>query len=117
MLLVALAVFIMWDSRRMHSRPVEPISRDKMSQGFLPSGPIQWQIWLGLAGISLLLAYVEWLAPSKPPFTGHWGWLKDAAYQSLGASGTLYLYLALACLIFANSFRLWSSEKSRNAKQ
>jgi hypothetical protein len=36
LLLVALAAFIIWDSRRMHGRSEEPISREKMLQGFLP---------------------------------------------------------------------------------
>lgn len=117
LLLVALAVFIMWDSRRMHSRPAEPIARDKMLQGFSPTGLIQWQLWLGFGGISLLSAYGEWAAPSKPPFTGRWGWMKEAAYQSLGSTGILYLYLAFACMAFAYSFSLWNSDKSRNAKR
>jgi len=116
LLFVALAAFIIWDSRRMHGGSAEPISREKMLQGFLPTGLVHWHFWFCFGGISLLLAYGEWSVPSKPPFTGRWGWLKEVAYQSLGSAGILYLYLLFACLAFVYGFSLWNTVKSKNSE-
>lgn len=116
LLLLALAAFIVWDSRRMHGGSAEPISREKMLQGFIPTGLVHWRLWLGFGGMSLLLAYGEWLAPSKPPFTGRWGWLKEVANQSLGSAGIVSLYLAFACISFVHGFSLWNTVKSRSSK-
>jgi hypothetical protein len=50
---------------------------------------------LGIGCCFLLLAMADWFDPSKPPFTGRWGWLKSAAYEAFGLHGAVVLYCVI----------------------
>lgn len=96
LLLFALAVFIVWDSRRLRSAKPEPMAREALSRGFLPKGLIDWHFYLGFGGVSALLAFLEWERPSRPPFTGRWSWLHQALFETLGTRGLFAWWALLA---------------------
>ncbi len=98
-LLLALAVFIVWDSRRLRDKAPEPLSRERLEQGFLPRGFVPWHFHLGLSGVLVLLALLEWETPSQPPFTGRWSWLHHAVFEIFGERGLFAWWLVLAGLM------------------
>lgn len=110
-LLVALFAFwayIRWDARRLRDAPVTPIARPQMERGFKPAGIVKWQVYLGLGCIAGLLAFLEWQAPSQPPFSGRWSAVKSLVFEVLGRNGLVGVYIAIAvALLLAalSSFR------------
>ena len=68
---------------------------------------------LGLAAISLCLAWTEWLTPSVPPFTGKWAWTKIWAFDLMGPHGIVGIWIALGTLMLALGLvQLWTSGKN-----
>ena len=93
--LLAFWAYIRWDTRRLNDAPVTPVSRPQMERGFKPSGILKWQVYLGLGCIAGLLAFLEWQAPSRPPFTGRWSIVNSLAFEVLGSNGMLVVYIAI----------------------
>lgn len=97
LLLVALLLFwayVRWDARRMKSGD-RPLDRAQLERGYKPRGIVKWHVYLGLAGVAGLLAFLEWQAPSHPAFTGRLSAVKLMAYEVLGPHGMLAIYLLL----------------------
>jgi hypothetical protein len=95
-LLGAVAIFIVWDSRRLRRTPTAPVSREAMDRGYVPRGFVAWHFWLGMGVMFALMAMREWELPSMPPFTGRWGWLDRVAFEAFGAKGVFVLFTVAA---------------------
>jgi hypothetical protein len=107
LLLLGFLVFMWWDGRQLRRSKPTPLSREVMARGILPSGLVQWHFWLGASVVTALLAVSEWGNPSKPPFTGRWGWLSDLAYDALGFRGKFWLCVLFSVLALCYGLVLW----------
>lgn len=94
--LLALWAYVRWEARQFKSAPVAPIERSRMERGYKPEGTAKWQIYLGVGAMAALLAFSEWQAPSRAPFTGRWSALKSLVIEALGGSGLLVIYVAVS---------------------
>lgn len=112
LLLLALAVFIILDSRRLRRERPEALSRETMARGFLPRGLVAWRFCLGFGGVLALLAFIEWEKPSAPPFTGRWSWLHRALFEALGVRGLFAWWALMAALFLAYGVVLLRRERS-----
>lgn len=99
LLVAALAVFVVWDSRRLRARTTAPVPRSEMERGYAPGSQLRWQFAFGLALVFVVLGVVQWVEPRHPPFTGRHAWLESWAYAIFGPHGTAYLYLGLGVVI------------------
>jgi hypothetical protein len=83
-LFFGLLVWILFDMRQIRRKPIE--FRDKASGWSKDSDALkQARIFiLGLSGAIYVLAAVEWMHPSAPPFTGRLAFLETALYYSFG---------------------------------
>ena len=104
LLLVALGIFIVWDSRRLRSEKPRPVAREALARGFMPKGLLAWQVYLGLGGVAAILAFMEWEQPSKPPFTGRWSWLHQALFEVFGIRGLFAWWTLMAAVCLAYGF-------------
>jgi hypothetical protein len=95
-LLLAFWAYVRWDAKRLRDVPAMPVARAKMEKAHASAGVVAWQIYLGLGLLSALLAFMEWQAPSVPPFTGRWSWVKGAMLEAFGPGGPFSCYVALA---------------------
>jgi hypothetical protein len=109
-LLAALAVFIIWDSRRLRSSKPDPITRESMARGFTPSGGVAWKFLVGLAVVSALLGVSDWLAPNHPPFTGKWSFLFTYAYSVAGDKGPAIVSFGFSIVLLIWALALWSGK-------
>jgi hypothetical protein len=112
LLLIALGVYIVWDSRRLRSEKPVPLPREALSGGFMPKGLVKWQVYLGLGGVTAMLAFLEWEQPSKPPFTGRWSWLYQALFEALGTRGLFMWWALIASVCLGYGFLLLRRERS-----
>jgi hypothetical protein len=71
----------------------------------------QW----GIGVFALSLALAEWTSPTRPPFTGKWGWLLSWGYSTMGPNGTVYLYLGTASVLFLFGASSWLKYKRNSA--
>lgn len=68
---------------------------------------------LGIAAGAFCLAWMEWLTPSVPPFTGKWAWTKIWAFEAMGPHGIVGIWMALGALLLAFGLvQLWHSGKN-----
>ena len=111
--LLALAIFIVWDSRQMRSTKARPLSREKMVNGFMPRDLVDWHVWIGFGAVCGLLALLELDRPSAPPFSGRWSWLYQIAFDVLGARGSFFLWLALSVVLLICGFSGWLRSKKK----
>jgi len=109
-LLAALAVFIIWDSRRLRSSRPDPIARETMARGFTPSGGIAWKFTVGLALVSASLGASDLLAPKHPPFTGKWSFFFTYAYSVAGEKGPALVWFGLCIVLLVGALALWSGK-------
>ena len=114
-LFLALAGFIVWDSRRLRNAKVVPLSREQMAKGYTPGSGATWKLLLVAAVGSTALGFMQWFEPSHPPFTGKLSWLYTVAYGALGPNGIAQFWWAIAVLLVLAAFsarrRLMSYEK------
>ncbi len=113
LLLLALAVFIVWDSRRLRDKAPEPLARERLERGFLPRGVVPWHFHFGLSGVLAVLAFIEWQSPSLPPYTGRWSWLHRAAFEVFGERGLFAWWLLLGVLMLVVGLVQRHREKGR----
>lgn len=109
-LLAALAVFIIWDSRRLRSSKPDPMSRESMARGFTPGGGAAWKFSVGLALASASLGVSDWLEPKHPPFTGKWSFLFTYAYSVTGEKGPALVYFGFSIVLLIGALALWSGK-------
>lgn len=55
LLLLGLAIFIVWDSRRLRNEVDKPLSRKTMAAGYVPRGIVAWHFWLGMSVVAGLM--------------------------------------------------------------
>jgi hypothetical protein len=113
LLLAAVGIFIVWDSRRMRAAKPAPLSRDKMQKGFMPSGLVPWQVLIVLALLSGVFGICEALQPSHPPFTGRHSFVFAWAYELAGERGPAGFCLVTALIFAIAAYAAW---RGRNAK-
>ncbi|TAF76670.1 MAG: hypothetical protein EAZ54_10705 [Curvibacter sp.] len=106
-LLAALAVFIIWDSRRLRNIKPDPIAREAMESGFAPGGIDAWKLPFGLALVSAFLGVSEWLEPKHPPFTGRWSFISTYAYSIVGEKGPALLSFGVTFVLLSGALALW----------
>ncbi len=106
-LLAGLAVFIVWDSRRLRRTDVTPLSRERMKRGVLPGDSGKWQIQLGISAMAIGLALMEWLSPSAPPYTGKASILFTWAHEVLGPRGKIAALLIIGGAFFVSALFEW----------
>ena len=102
-LMLGLLVFIIWDRRR----PVAPLSREAMKEGWPRSPVSSWPVFAGFSVLSAALGFSDWLSPSHPPFTGRWSSAHAALYDSFGPKGAAYFFAALAIGLAVVAVALW----------
>jgi hypothetical protein len=113
LLLAAVGVFIVWDSRRLRAAKPPPLSRDKMQKGFEPSGLVPWQALMVIALLSGSLGVQEAFKPSHPPFTGRHSFLFAWAYEFAGERGPATFCFAIAIVFAIAAYAAW---RGRGAK-
>jgi hypothetical protein len=113
LLLAAVGIFIVWDSRSLRAAKPPPLSRDKMQKGFTPRGLSLWQGLIAMAFVSGFLGFGETLKPSLPPFTGRLSSLFTWAHALFGERGP-----ASVCFVAALGFALaaYAAWRGRIAK-
>lgn len=114
LLLLLLAIFIVWDSRRLRREKLDRMPSASLAQGYRPGSLDKAWIYLGLGGVLAILALMEWMQPSVPPYTGRWSWFYGFIYEVLGEQG-LFIYwvvLALCCVAYGVS-RLQTDRRGR----
>lgn len=117
-LLAGLAVFIVWDSRRLRRSDPAPLSRERMRRGVLPGDDTKWQIQAALAVAALGLAMSEWLSPSTPPFTGKGSLLFTWAHEVLGPIGKVIALATIGMCFFVSAmFELRRIRRNRRSTQ
>ena len=82
--------FIGWNRRRIRrqeAKPVIPIAREKMEQGFVPRGAEKWCVEAAISLGCFALGIGELMNPVPPPFSGRWSWLKSWLFESFGQQG------------------------------
>jgi hypothetical protein len=110
-LMLALLAFIVWERRR----PVAPPSRQEMARGLSPLVVVKWRLFAGFSLAFALMATVEWLSPSQPPFSGRWSFLKVAAYTQLGIHGIALVWAGGSVVLLVLAFSAWhSSQRMRS---
>jgi hypothetical protein len=111
-LLLAFWAYVRWDAKRLRDATIVPVARAKMEKGYSPAGVVAWQIYFGLGLLSALLAFMEWQAPSTPPFTGRWSWVKGAMFEAFGPGGPFTCYVAIAAVATcAGLTLLWKAKR------
>lgn len=65
------------------------------------------RFWWGMSVVIALLAWLEWVKPSLPPFHGKLSLLESLAYNSFGLRGVFYLFFAGTVLTMYAGFHLW----------
>ena len=56
---------------------------------------------LGLC--SYCLAWVKYISPAHPPFTGRWGWLDSFVFQLLGSNGMVLMSVVIGTALLFTS--------------
>lgn len=112
LLLLGMAIFIVWDSRRLKDIAVKPLTRHQMKKGYLPRGLIVWHFWLGTSVVTGLVAFGEWQIPSLPPYTGRWSWISQMAYATFGGRGVFLLVFGIAACAFVAGIAGWHRDRS-----
>jgi hypothetical protein len=107
LLLLGLAIFIVWDSRRLRNEVDKPLSRKPMAAGYVPRGIVAWHFWLGMSVVAGLMALIEWDQPSLPPYTGRWSWVSHLAFEAFGGRGVFVLFAGLAVCAFLGGLVGW----------
>ena len=72
--------------------------------------------WLGLGCCFVVLGVLEWIDPSKPPFTGRWSWLTSAAYNAFGVHGQAVLYGAVGAFFVVAGCVQWAHHRKPRAR-
>lgn len=111
LLLLALGIFIVWDSHRLRSKKPERLSRATMEHGYRPGRLNKAWLYLGLGGMLAVLAFMEWMKPSLPPHTGRWSWFYGFLHEVLGEQ-RLFIYWAVfaVCCVVYGVFR-WRRDR------
>lgn len=52
-------------------------------------------LWLGLSGVSFVLAAASYFSPPSAPVNGRWAWLHNIFSNLFGPSGEIVLFLVL----------------------
>ena len=107
-LLLSLLVFIIWDRRR----PIAPLSREAMKNGWPKSRTSKWPVFAGFSATSATLGIADWFNPSHPPFTGRWSLVRAALYDNIGSTGFAYFLAALTVGLAIAAVVQWRSEVS-----
>jgi hypothetical protein len=102
-LLAVLLCFVVWDRRKLSNAKVEPLSRASLRNGWSPTQQAKWVAPAAISVVTFALGLLEWLQPSKPPFTGKWSDVKHLAVMHMGSAGLAFLWwlLTIALLVFA----------------
>jgi hypothetical protein len=104
-LMLGLLVFIIWDRRR----PVAPLSREVMKEGWPRSPVSSWPVFAGFSVLSAALGFSDWVSPSHPPFTGRLSFAHAVLYDSFGPRGPAYFLAALAMGLAVVAAAQWRS--------
>lgn len=100
--LIAFWVYVRWGGKRLREAPVVPLERAEMEAGYKPRAIARWPVFLAVAFFAVLLSFVEWQAPSRPPFTGRWSAVNAVVFEALGETGLLAVYI-VAAAVFAGA--------------
>jgi hypothetical protein len=106
-LFLGVAVWIVWDSRRLRASKPAPLSRDKMQKGFTPSGLVPWQALILIALLFVSVGVGETLKPSHPPFTGRHSFLFAWVYEFAGERGLAAFCFAIAIVFAIAAYAAW----------
>ena len=68
------------------------------------------KFWWSMSLVIALLAWLEWVKPSTPPFYGKLALLQSLAYASFGLYGTFYLFVTASLLMMYVGLHLWRSK-------
>lgn len=60
-----------------------------------------------MGAMALLMAWLNWVQPKTPPFTGKWAWLQSWAFETLGTHGPALLHLLVAVLLLLLGALSW----------
>lgn len=86
-LLLVLAIFVVWESRRFHSRRPDPLARDKMNRGVTPGAGVGTIGMVAIAAMFFIMGLEEWAHPKHPPFHGRGAFFWATLYAALGPRG------------------------------
>jgi len=87
LLLLALALFIIWESRRFHSKKPDPLPRERMAKGFTPGRHAADLGILALVAMCVFVGIELWNSPEHPPFQGRWAFFEALVYALFGPRG------------------------------
>lgn len=111
-LLLAFLVFFLWDRRRMNSRTVRPLSRERMDKGVTPSAALGWPVAVAGGMLALGLAFAQWQAPTPRPYAGRWTWFSEALFLAFGPSGMAGFLWAMGLVaVGCGLIRGWQSRQ------
>ena len=98
LLLIGFWIFVRHDKKRIEQSPPEPLARADMERGFSPGNDAKWHALGGLSILAFIAFIAEVANPSRPPFTGRWGWLWANLFSASGSLG-IALYWGLAAAV------------------
>jgi hypothetical protein len=52
---------------------------------------------------SYFMAWLQYVSPGVPSFTGRWGWLNSLVYQNLGSNGMVLLWVIVATVCLSGA--------------
>jgi hypothetical protein len=109
--LIAFWMYVRWDGKRLKNGSVAPLARSTMEAGYTPRGASILHGYLGVGLLFALLAFMEWNAPSHPPFSGRMAFARAALFETFGSRGILTAYVAVAFAFFCASAMVYARGK------
>nr|WP_295077614.1 hypothetical protein [uncultured Roseateles sp.] len=106
--LVAFLIFIVWERRRAESGSVTPLPREALKNGWRARPLRRWKVNAALGLLLGVMAVVQWVRPTQPPFTGRLSPVMSFFHAQFGIHGVSYFWAAFAAavlLIAVSQFR------------
>lgn len=107
LMLVVLLGFVVWDRRRLQSRPLTPLPRAALTKGWSQRPLLVWPMHAALSLCAAALTVAEFKAPSLPPFAGRWSFIKQLAFSTFGTFGLAYVWSAMSLLLLLLALATW----------
>lgn len=101
LLLLGLAIFIVWESRRFHSKKPDPLPRERMAKGFSPGRDAADLGILALVAMCVFFGIKLWNSPEHPPFQGRWALFETMVYALFGPRGVPVIAWVSGAILFS----------------
>lgn len=107
--LLALLIFIGWERRRAASDSVTPLPREALKKGWRARPRRRWKLNAALALMLGVMAVIQWIQPTRPPFTGRLSPVMSFFHAQFGIHGLSYFWAAFgATILLIALFQRWS---------